>query len=389
LAAAATPQAQAAAWLARLPPSQLAAAHAHTDVRLAAWFGGLALLAVACILLTRARFLPRLAAGIEARGPRPWLTALVTVAALTLTLAALKGVFDAAAGWWGDGVLAAGGGVAAGVGFATRLQAALAGAVTVTVLALVFVPPALWLMRRLPRAWPFVLGGTLAGVMLALGWLPYALAVGPPLPSLPAGPARDALTQLLADARLPAPDILVDPDPGSLTDVTGGLAPPRVVIGADAAGDTPAELKAYVGHLIGHYAHADILIVTLVIAATLLGGALAIRQWAAPLARRMGASGAASPADPSALPAVALIAILTVAAAGPLGGGYLRWANVRADAYALDHAREPDALASVLVQDWDHASVDPDPVEEAIFYTHPPLADRLVHAMQWKAAHGG
>jgi STE24 endopeptidase len=68
------------------------------------------------------------------------------------------------------------------------------------------------------------------------------------------------------------------------------------------------------------------------------------------------------------------------------GAGYLRWANVRADAYSLEQAREPDGLASVIEQEWDHQSVDPSPPEEALFYTHPGMSGRLAHAMAWKAA---
>jgi STE24 endopeptidase len=84
-----------------------------------------------------------------------------------------------------------------------------------------------------------------------------------------------------------------------------------------------------------------------------------------------------------------MIAILTVAVAGLAGAAYLRWANVRADDYSLDLAREPDGLASVLVKEWDHAGVDPGLLGEAIFYTHPPLRDRLIHAMAWKMTHAG
>ena len=84
---------------------------------------------------------------------------------------------------------------------------------------------------------------------------------------------------------------------------------------------------------------------------------------------------------------LAALALLAMVAAAPVSAGYLRWANVRADAFSLDHAREPDGLAAVLERDWNHESVDPPLVERAIFYTHPPLASRLVQAMAWKAAH--
>ena len=380
------PETLAGAWLAKIPPAQLVAAHNYTDANLAAWAGGLALLLGGCVLVARLRLLPRLVAAIERDGPRPWLRTAAGAAALALLLAVAKALYDAAAGAWTDGVLAAGGGVTPGPGLAARLQIALTGVVPVVLGAILFVPLAAWLMRRLPRAWPVVVGSALAAVILTVGWLPYALAAGPQLPSLPAGPLRAALAPMVAAAKLPAPDILADPSPGSLTDVTGGLAPARVVVGDDAASDTPAEARAYVGHLIGHYVHSDILVVTLVVAATLTLGAFAIQRFAAPLARLLGALDAKAPHEPAALPALAMLAILTVVAAGLAGAAYLRWANVRADAYSLDLAREPEGLASVLVKAWDHASVDPNPLEEALFYTHPPLKRRLVQAMTWETA---
>jgi Zn-dependent protease with chaperone function len=82
-------------------------------------------------------------------------------------------------------------------------------------------------------------------------------------------------------------------------------------------------------------------------------------------------------------------ATLTLAALA--GAAYLRWANFGADAYSLDHAREPDGLAAVIEDEWrrdpDHDAVAPSPLETALFYSHPPLKDRIAHAMAWKAVH--
>jgi STE24 endopeptidase len=70
----------------------------------------------------------------------------------------------------------------------------------------------------------------------------------------------------------------------------------------------------------------------------------------------------------------------------PLLAGVGRAVNVRADAYALAHSREPDGLAAVLIRDWDHRSISPGPLEQALFYSHPPLAQRIRHAMAWRQA---
>ena len=234
-----------------------------------------------------------------------------------------------------------------------------------------------------------MVGALVAGLIVAAIWLPYALSAGPPSPAAPAGPVRDGLLQLIAETGIPAQGVSVSTDPGFMADVSGGFGHARVVVGPRLAAGPPAEARALVGHIMGHYAHNDILIFSLVLGLAMLLGFYAVARLAAPLARLVGAKNVASAADPEALPAATIILMLALVCSGLAGAGYLRWANVRADAYSLDHAREPDGLAAVIEQEWDHQSVDPSPIEEALFYTHPAMTGRLQHAMAWKAAHGG
>ncbi len=255
--------------------------------------------------------------------------------------------------------------------------------------AAVLAPPVLWLMRRMPRTWPLFVGSLVAGLIVLAVWLPYALSAGPPLTPAPAGPVRDGLVRLIAETGLPAHGVFFSADPSFDADVTGGFGQAKVSVGPMIAAGPPAEARAFIGHIMGHYVHNDFLIVSLVLGAVMLLGAFAVSRLAAPLARRLGAPGVASPSDPEALPAVAIVVTLALAAAGLAEAGYLRWANVRADAYSLDHAREPDALISVIEREWDHQSVEPSPLEEALFFTHPAMPGRIQHALAWKAAHGG
>ncbi len=386
----AAPAVAAAAWLAKLPPAQLQAAQAHTDFRLVAWAGGIAALLGACAFVSYSGLIGDLRRRLEADRPRPWLAGAAAAGVLTLVLAGLKAVLDALDGWWGDAILAKGGGAPPGEGLASRLSHGAGAVIPVTAAAVALVPVVLWLMRVRPRTWPVIAGALASAVVLALGWLPYALSPPATPATLPAGPLRDGLMALAAETRLPVRDIYLTVDPGGGgTDVTGGFGHARLTVGLDLLGATPAEARAYVGHLIGHYVHNDIFFVCLLTGVTLALGFFGVQRWAAPLARRIGARAVAGPSDPEALPAAAMIAIVTVVAAALVAAAYLRWANVRADDYSLAHARAPDALAAVLVREWDHAGVDPSALEAAIFYTHPPLESRLVHAMQWKAAHGG
>jgi STE24 endopeptidase len=382
-------QAATNAWLARLPAAQQLAAQAATDTRLAGWIAGVLVFLAVAILLARLGVLAALARRIEAARPRPWLASAAVAGATALALAAAKALVDAITAWRLAAFVA--GGPAPASDFLTHPAAASAHILPGVVAAVLLVPPLAWLIRRRPKSWPLIVGGAATLLILALGWLPYALSAGPTGPPAPPGPAQAAVTRLVAETGLPAPGVQQAAAPGLDADVTGGFGRARVVVGERLLAGPPAEARAYVGHLMGHYAHNDILIVCLAIGALVLAGCVAARAWTAPLARAMGTRDVRSPAEPAALPALAIIgaATLTLAALG--GAAYLRWANVGADAYSLDHAREPDGLVAVVEDEWlrdpGREGVAPSPLEAMIFYTHPPLRDRIAHAMAWKAAH--
>jgi len=220
-------------------------------------------------------------------------------------------------------------------------------------------------------------------------WLPYALSLGPPMTPAPPGPVRDGLMRLIAETGIPAHDVYYATDPTFDADVNGGFGHAKVSVGPLMAAAPASESRAFVGHIMGHNAHNDILICSLALGLVMLMGCFAVSWWAAPLARLLGARDAGGAAAPEALPAAAIVFMLAMVCAGLAGTGYLRWANVRADAYSLEHAREPDGLAAAIEGEWNHESVDPSPLEEAIFSSHPAMVGRIRHAMAWKSAHGG
>jgi STE24 endopeptidase len=380
-------QAAIDAWLARLPAAQRLAAQAATDTRLAGWIAGVLVFLAVAVLLAHLGAAAALARRIEATRPRPWVTSAAVAGMMALALAAAKVLVDATTAWRLDVI---GSGSAPAMDFLTPLAAASAQILPTVAAAVLLVPPLAWLIRRQPRRWPLIVGGAATLFILALGWLPYALSAGPAGPPARPGPAQGGVARLIAEAGLPAPAVLQAAAPGLDADVTGSFGRARVVVGERLLAGPPGAARAYVGHLMGHYAHNDILIVCLVIGALVLAGCVAAQRWTAPLAQAIGARDLRSPADPAALPALAIIggATLTLAALG--GAAYLRWANVGADAYSLDHAREPDGLAAVIEDEWlrdpGRDAIAPSPFEAAIFYTHPPLKERIAHAMAWKAA---
>ena len=240
--------------------------------------------------------------------------------------------------------------------------------------------------RALPSGWPVWCGLAIAAAAFAWTFLPYALGWGMAgLPPAPPGSGTAALRQLIAETGLPASGVLLSPASGFDADVTGGFGRAFVSVTADALKAPPAELRAYVAHLIGHYVHHDMLALAAARAGLTLLGTLAVAAGLAPLSRLIGARGAERPSDPAGLPVAALIAAVAVVLATPLLAGLGRAVNVRADRYAIEHS-SPDGLAAVLVRTWDHRAVSPGPLEEALLYGHPPLAARIRQAMAARPA---
>jgi STE24 endopeptidase len=377
-----TPAAAAQAWLERLPLAQRAAAAACTESRTWGWCLGWAVVFGVCWLVLKQGWLARLRERIERDSPRPWLASSLTAGAFTALLLAVKGPFDAANAWRCDSLLHGAGGAS----FGAHLISALGGAASLVIAAMLLVPPAQWVVRRRLRSWPFLVGAPAICLCLALGWLPYALATGPGLPVAPANPARDGLIALIRETGLPTDQIYFSPAAKEGLDITGGFGRARVVLGPAMQAAPKSEVRAIAGHLMGHYFHGDIFSIYLHVGLLTLAACLALQWGVRPLARALGASKVEGPADPEGLPAAAIIVAAALLFAGLVNGAFIRWINVRADAFSLDHAREPDGLAAVLEREWDHQAVAPSPLAEMIFYTHPPLIRRLTQAMEWKAA---
>jgi hypothetical protein len=181
-------QAATDAWLARLPEAQRLAAQTATDTRLVGWIAGAVVFLAAAAIVARSGVLEMLVRRIEANRPRPWLAGAAAAGALALVLAFLKALVDAAAAWRVDAILAAVGG-APPAGLGAHLAVAAASVLPSVAAAVVLLPPLAWLMRRRPSSWPLIAGGGAMALIMAVGWLPYALSAGPPASPAPPGPA--------------------------------------------------------------------------------------------------------------------------------------------------------------------------------------------------------
>ncbi|MEO8671587.1 MAG: M48 family metallopeptidase [Tahibacter sp.] len=144
------------------------------------------------------------------------------------------------------------------------------------------------------------------------------------------------------------------------------------------------EIKAVMGHEMGHYVLNHGLRLTIYIALVLGLGFWsvhrsldwALRRWGTRL-RLEGRT------DPAALP-LALIALSTfMFLLTPLLNSITRQAEAEADAFGLNAAREPNGFAMAAMRLSTYRKIKPGALEEIIFYDHPSGYARVHGSMLW------
>jgi STE24 endopeptidase len=146
------------------------------------------------------------------------------------------------------------------------------------------------------------------------------------------------------------------------------------------------EIRSVMAHEIGHYA-LNHMVKGLVFSALVTLAMFAFVRWAFAVAlQRWGPRwGVRDVADPAGLPilvgAITLFQLLTL----PLSNTLIRVQEVEADRYGLNAAREPDGFAAAALKLGEYRKMEPGPIEELLFYTHPSGRSRIEMAMRWKA----
>ena len=150
----------------------------------------------------------------------------------------------------------------------------------------------------------------------------------------------------------------------------------------------PAEVESVVAHELGHAKDNDVLTGTLIGAlgaAAAVCGLYLLGSWTALLRR----AGVASLVEPRSVALLMAVAVLAGLVGGPVQNLVSRRIEARADAHALALTRDPDTFGAMqgrlaLVNLGD---VDPNPVEYALFASHPSAVERMAAARAWARAH--
>jgi len=250
-------------------------------------------------------------------------------------------------------------------------------------------------IRRAPRTW--WLWGTAAMVAMAA----FALVVQPlfvePLfnkyTPMPAGPLRDQILTMAQANHIPATNVwVVDASKQSkrISANVAGLGPTiRIALNDNLLNrSTPAEVKAVMGHEMGHYVLGHVWKGLAAFSLMFLVAALILWRLTPWMLARWGAGWRIeSVADPAVVPAFALILTIFIFVMTPVLNTLIRSQESQADAFGLDAAREPDGFASIAMKLSEYRKIEPSPLEEAVFFDHPSGRTRVRMSMDWKARH--
>lgn len=158
----------------------------------------------------------------------------------------------------------------------------------------------------------------------------------------------------------------------------------RIILGDTLITEfTPDEIETVLAHELGHHVHRDILLYILFgTMSTLVGFFLAslAMTW------MVGLLGLGSISDVAAFPALALILGVYGLVTTPLDNAVSRLREGLADRYALRATGKNEAFASAFIRlaNQNLGEVDPEKWVVVMFHSHPPLAERIQMAREWK-----
>jgi STE24 endopeptidase len=246
------------------------------------------------------------------------------------------------------------------------------------------------LLRLMPRRWP-IPAGALAMLMSAVFILVAPVLITPlfyTVRPLEDTTLRARIVQLAGRAGMEVEGVYVIDASAKTTTAnayfTGFGGGQRIVFyDTMLTGYTPEQVEVVLAHEMGHWYYDHVLLGWLGIGAAGWLGLFALRWWLGRTWRKLGLRG---PADVAGLPHIlAVVAVVSVLAM-PFENGLSRYGERQADAFSLAISRRPDAFIELFeklaVQNL--SLVDAPDWEKIVFYTHPPIAERIQMAERFR-----
>lgn len=384
------PAAATAAYLAQLPPEAHAKAQAYTQGGHWMLLWGAVVAVVVAWLVLKSGVLVRLRDRLQVKRPRPWAVAFAVLALDAVVEAALTLPWNIYGEWWREKAYGMTSQPLAGWLGEWALTAVISIPVTVLLVALLY-----WLMRRAQKLWWAFGGGLVAAFFLAIMVLApvFIMPLFNDYKPAPPGPMRDAIVQMAEANGVPSDKIYIydgSKQSNRYTANVAGIGGTARIAMSDvmfAKGADLAEVKAVVGHEMGHFVEGHPLRMALEFGALALVGFFLVDRLFPVAAQLAGANGVTGISDPAGFPVIGILLAVLGLLATPIYASISRIAETDADRFSLERVNEPDGLAKALVKTIEYRAATPSKLEEVIFYEHPSVGARVRMAMDWKAAH--
>jgi len=281
------------------------------------------------------------------------------------------------------------------LGFVDWFNEQLIGLAIGLVMASVFVMIFFAVIRRFPKNW-WVLGTAVMSVFMLVMITIAPVYISPlfnDYKEMEAGDLRDQIVAMAVEKDVPADNIYVF-DQSKQHDrisanVSGFANTMRISLNDNLLlRSTPAEVKAVMGHELGHYVLGHVWRLVIVFSLIFGLGFFILAKLIPSLLNKHGEKwGIKSISDPAVIPLFGIIFSVYFLLMTPVTNSLIRINEIEADAFGLESAKEPDGFASIAMKLSEYRKIEPGQLEEILFFDHPSGATRVRMAMQWKAAH--
>lgn len=206
---------------------------------------------------------------------------------------------------------------------------------------------------------------------------------------LPPGETRDAILSLARASQIPATEVKWF-DASRQTKrisahVSGMFGTTEIALNDNLLEQTsPAEIKAVMGHEMGHYVLNHGMRLSVYLGLILGVGFLVLHVSLGAALARYGARWRIDGRDDVAtLPLVYAIFTTFLLLATPWINQTILAAEEEADLYGINSSREAHGFATVAIRLGSYRKLEPGPIEKFLFYDHPSGRDRVEMSMQW------
>jgi STE24 endopeptidase len=268
------------------------------------------------------------------------------------------------------------------------------------VLTLILVPPSLAVLyavvRKSSRNW-WLWGAVVSMVLLTFQTLispTYLEPVFNKFYPLAEGPLKQQLLSMARANEIPVQQIYEFDASKQTTKmsahVSGLLGSAQVSLNDNLINRAaPEEVKAVIGHEMGHYV-LNHEYKSLLPAGIIVAVGFAFLSWSfGRMSRRYASWGIRDVTDVAGLPLLVALFSVYLFVLTPVLNTVTRNMEIEADAFGLNAAREPDGFAKAALHVSEYRKMQPGPLEEFLLFDHPSGWNRIHRAMVWKAENIG